>query len=399
MSASDAMPVNDRDGWRRVWGTDFAGDDVALGDFPEQAAAWDAYLTGPDSSGHGWYSPHDVVSIENGILTERIHTADGRHKVAAILPKYPQTTYNRYAMRIRMDSMPGYKFVGLLWPNSNPDPNLEGEIDWVEKNTDSDAAGGYLHPKGGGPEQWCKVTSDDTVWHVYEIEHSPNLLVYFRDGVETFRTDIKVPNTRMHWVLQTETAMGTAPPPADDVAGVVQVDWVVVWHYDLTAKAPLAPRQLTVTAPASATGTAVPVTITASPDVTQVKLVVDAIEVGYSRSAPYTAHFDSTRFSNGVHTIHAKGRGAWWFDGPTRTIKVANRWDLVCPDTVAGMVQLSVTPMYLWFAAVKYVVDGHEILGGHWDTTKSTNGVHEVYCKTLGQTWVDGAKHTITVNN
>ena len=38
----------------------------------------------------------------------------------------------------------------------------------------------------------------------------------------------RIPNTPMHWVIQTETAL-TAP--ADTAAGHVQIDWVAIWAY------------------------------------------------------------------------------------------------------------------------------------------------------------------------
>lgn len=40
----------------------------------------------------------------------------------------------------------------------------------------------------------------------------------------------RIPNTPMHWVLQTETALG-GTVPANSTAGNVEIDWVVVWKY------------------------------------------------------------------------------------------------------------------------------------------------------------------------
>ncbi len=104
-------------GWRSIFRDDF-NTNVATGSFPDAVSAkWGAYpAPWKDTSGHGVYSPKEVVSIANGVLSEDIHTSGGVHKVAALTPKLPGTSsygqlYGRYEVRMRADMLPGYKIA------------------------------------------------------------------------------------------------------------------------------------------------------------------------------------------------------------------------------------------------------------------------------------------------
>jgi hypothetical protein len=57
------------------------------------------------------------------------------------------------------------------------------------------------------------------------------------DGVEIGRTvSSRVPDSPMHWILQTEVSL-TAGRPAPAVDGHVQIDWVAMWAYAPTLTA------------------------------------------------------------------------------------------------------------------------------------------------------------------
>jgi hypothetical protein len=399
------MPVGDLDGWRQTFTEDFSVD-VALGAFPETCPKWGAYPDPwKDSSGHGTYSPHLTVSIQDGILTKHIHYVDGRPRVAALLPKV-SGLYGRYAVRWRADKLPGYKVAWLLWPNSTTSPNRRGEIDWPEMSLDSGTLGGYVHRTGGAAQGWCNVPIDTNLWHTDIIEWSPNLIVLIHDGNEIYRTSGSIPTVGMHWVLQTETALGGAPAPSPEVDGNVQIDWVAAWAYDVTAKGPEVPNKVTLTAPATAVGT-VMLGIEASADVSAVKWNLGAVEIGYDGARPFARSWDSTRHSNGTHVLYPKGRGAsGWFDGPKRTIAIRNPWALVAPTVATGVISLGVT-QYPWYLMVKWVVDGHEVGSTTaapwlrpWDSRSVANGPHTVYVKVQGGFgWADGPDTTIEVAN
>jgi hypothetical protein len=236
------MPVGDRDGWRQVFTDDFTTD-VALGSFPAAVSAkWGAYASpAKDTFGKGTYSPEKVVSIANGVLNKYIHAEDGVFMVAALLPKVPGTTrfgqlYGRYAVRFKMDRIEGYKAAWLLWPDSRTWPH-DGEIDFPERNLLSDSVTGFVHHQGakhGSDQESANAPYDSTTWHTSVIEWSPDLVVFILDGVVIERVTERVPNTPMHWVLQTETTLTRTVPPVS-AAGNVQIDWVAAWQYDPTA--------------------------------------------------------------------------------------------------------------------------------------------------------------------
>ena len=75
-----------------------------------------------------------------------------------------------------------------------------------------------------------KVPAAGTGWHTATTEWTPKGLTYYLDGRKLGTTTSGVPSTRMHWVLQVETQIGTPPPP-DKSAGHIQVDWVSMYTY------------------------------------------------------------------------------------------------------------------------------------------------------------------------
>ena len=81
----------------------------------------------------------------------------------------------------------------------------------------------------GSDQDWFKVAVDVRQWHTYTIEWSPGLVVFRVDGDEIGRTTKRVPNTPMHWVLQTETSLKTGT--AADAKVNVMIDWVAAWAY------------------------------------------------------------------------------------------------------------------------------------------------------------------------
>ena len=242
--SGEAMPVGDLDGWRQVFTDDFSTD-VALGAFPAAVAEkWSVYASpAKDTFGHGNYSPERVVSVDNGVLNKYIRAEGGEFLVAALLPKVPGTTrygqmYGRYAVRFKTDPIEGYKIAWLLWPDSAVWPR-DGEIDFPERDLASDTVKGFVHHQGaerGSDQEAASAPFDSTRWYTAVIEWSPDLVVFILDGVVIERVTERVPNTPMHWVLQTETTLTSTKPPVT-AAGNVQIDWVAAWQYDPTVAA------------------------------------------------------------------------------------------------------------------------------------------------------------------
>lgn len=240
--SGQAMPVGDLAGWKQIFTDDFTTN-VALGSWPgPYANKWRGYPE-PwlDTSDHGMYSPGRTHSVSNSILDIWLHSEGTQRYVGAPEPKINYLTsttqrgqlYGRYAIRMRADSMHLYKAAYLLWPDTN-DSN-EGEIDFPEGDFD-DVISGYSHDVFTGNHAnnafTVKTTQRWQTWHTFVIEWKPNFLRYILDGtiLGTTTSTTAVPRTKMHWVIQNETALGSASPSLA-TQGHVQIDWVAVWAY------------------------------------------------------------------------------------------------------------------------------------------------------------------------
>ena len=230
--SGEAMPVGDLAGWRQVFTDDFTTD-VPLGSFPKAVTTkWGVYVDGQkDTSRHGTYFPSKVVSVAGGLLNEYIHTENGVHMVASIVPRIPSKSllYGRYAIRFRSDVIANYKSTGLLWPDSNVWPR-DGEIDWPEANLNGPVMA-YMHRQDATvktDQDWFNPNADYAGWHTFVTEWSPTATTYSIDGVNIGTSTARIPNSLMHYVIQTETGLG-GTIPADTAAGNVQIDWVAIW--------------------------------------------------------------------------------------------------------------------------------------------------------------------------
>lgn len=237
--SGEAMPRGDLTGWRQVFADDF-DNDVALGGFPVAVRGkWGAYEDGwPDTSKRGTYSPTKVVSIGNGLMDLHLRTDQGVHMVAAPMPvihgpgAQGGMLYGRYAVRFRADPIPGYKVAWLLWPDS--ENWSDGEIDFPEGDLDQTVTA-FMHHKGKPTNQDAFPTEVSFVdWHTSVMEWTPTAVRFLLDGALIGEsTDRKlIPDVPMHWVLQTETALGQrVPDPA--AAGHVQIDWVTAYSMEV----------------------------------------------------------------------------------------------------------------------------------------------------------------------
>jgi hypothetical protein len=201
-----------------------------LGRFAEKYPGWAGYDSFRDTGGYGLYDSRRVVSVENGILTQHLHTDNGQPVVVSITPVPHVQTYGRYEIRFRADVIPGYKFAWLLWPADND--WREGEINfpeaWLEPG---EKIRGFSHEVRGDPRNnaWVVETGrTPQEWHTAVIEWRPDSLTFILDGVAQTTTDPHaVPNVPMFWSLQAETIRHPAP----EVSGRIQIDHVRAWTY------------------------------------------------------------------------------------------------------------------------------------------------------------------------
>ena len=175
--------------------------------------------------------------MNNGVAKIRMPTRDGRPRVCAPEPKINRATadrnqlFGRYEVRFRADATDGYKLAWRLWPKSGVWPR-DGEIDFPEGDLVG-SIGAYMHRQNGtaGNDQDPYRTSTKFPdWHTAVIEWKPNSCKFILDGTTIGHSTSRVPNTPMHWVLQSETELNSTYPAASAVANV-QVDYVKVWKY------------------------------------------------------------------------------------------------------------------------------------------------------------------------
>jgi hypothetical protein len=256
--SGEPMPIGDLPGWQQIFTDDF-NDDVALGDFPGSVQdKWWAYpYPWRDTKGQrtrnpeigGWYYPERTVSIANGVMNIWLHTERfaGAHRrlVAAPVPKIfgadtaaiQGQLYGRYAIRFRADPVKGYKTAWLLWPDSRVHPR-DGEIDFPEGDL-TDTIKGFMHWQNAthGSQQYYALTEQSYYdWHTAVIEWEADRVAFYLDDNLIFNASQgksewfdRIPNTPMHWVIQTETRLDNIQPAITD-QGNVEIDWVAVWR-------------------------------------------------------------------------------------------------------------------------------------------------------------------------
>ena len=234
---SSCAPRTQLPGWRLTISDDI-GSPVAAGAFPAATGGrWFAYGDGwSDSSGRGRYQP-SAISVRDGSLRLPVRTVSGVPRVAAVTPRiagapgvHGGQTYGRFAVRVRADVADGYKFVSLLWPDSERWP-FDGEINFPEAELGGEVYA-FMHRKGatsGSDQDWFRTSATYRDWHTYVIEWTPESVSFLLDGTLVGRSTNRLPNTDMHLVLQAETSLEQAIVPAG-ASGEVQVDWVAVWE-------------------------------------------------------------------------------------------------------------------------------------------------------------------------
>jgi hypothetical protein len=233
-AASSATPRagGDVPGWRLVFQEDFATP-ARPGAFLSTYRNFGAYPWGwLDTSKRGHYDP-GILSVSGGILRIHLHTSsDGVHHVAAPYPKLPggsDQLYGRYSVRFRADPVDGYKVAWLLWPES--EVWSDGEIDFPEGDL-TRTISAFMHYVGNPADQdYFGTGAHFASWHVATIEWSPSRVAFSFDGRVIGTSTRHVPVEPMHFVLQTETELGSEPVPST-TSGDVQLDWVSVWRYE-----------------------------------------------------------------------------------------------------------------------------------------------------------------------
>jgi hypothetical protein len=254
-----AMPVGDLPGWHQIFADNFGNPNdpqpvvpegafsgcgsqsvricSGLAPYPGTQGNWWAYPDGWAGSVGGQYSPSNSVSLDGGVMTYRQRVVGGTQIIDALAPKVPGTgaeggrLYGRYSVRARWDTTPGWHISFLLWPDSGTWPR-DGEIDFPEADTQSSSVSAFLHWQGGTTASsqtgFHSAAIDPSKWHTYTTEWTADHVSFSVDGtvIGTSTDASKIPNTPMHWVLQTN-GVGSTPPAG--ATNTVQIDWAVAY--------------------------------------------------------------------------------------------------------------------------------------------------------------------------
>jgi hypothetical protein len=231
------MPTANPAGWTRIFEDDF-NQTLAEGQFTVlNSTLWTAYPDGYpnswwDTSHNGFYTPN-IVSQHDSMLDMYVRKISGVWRVAAPLPLLPggiDKTSMRVAVRFKADQTIGFKTAWLTWPQSGNWP-IDGEIDFPEGNLNSTISA-FMHRQNattGSDQDGFSTSATYGTWHTAIFEWEAGVRCKFiLDGITIGDVTSRVPNTPMHYVMQTETRLSGGPPPTG-AAAHVYADWFVVW--------------------------------------------------------------------------------------------------------------------------------------------------------------------------
>jgi Glycosyl hydrolases family 16 len=254
--SGQSLPVGDLPGWKQVFYDDFQGDSVSIGQFAGCSSStetcsdlpqamqskWFDYPDGwLDTTGNCEYEPSQTLSVSGGILNMFIHTSSsGACMAAAPVAKLLNgdssngQLYGMYSVRMRSNPVTGYLAAFLLWPDSEIWPQ-DGEIDFPDGSL-TGGAGGFMHYQGAtsGSAQDAYISNTSfSDWHTYTLEWTPSYVKFLIDGqvLGDSTNASEIPDTPMHWVMQTESDLNVGKPPAS-AQGNLQIAWAAVWSYD-----------------------------------------------------------------------------------------------------------------------------------------------------------------------
>ena len=218
-------------GWALLFRDDFDTlDKSAYFGYP---ANWgDTRYKQGDRTNGGLYTGLDSLSASGGILTIRLYRdATGQPRSSAFIPTVVgDQLYGRYEVRFRSSlRATGWKVAWLQWPKSGVWPR-DGEIDFPEGNLTGHISA-FMHRQGAtsGSDQDAYSTGVTFAdWHTAVVEWTPARCEFFLDGVSIGRATSRIPNTPMHWVIQSETALDGSTPASE---AAMQIDWLAAWSY------------------------------------------------------------------------------------------------------------------------------------------------------------------------
>ncbi len=215
-SASSAGEYNDSSKWSLVWNDEFNGTKL-------DTSKW-SYETGSGHNNEKQYYTKDNVTVSDGTLkiTAKEESVSGYKYTSGRIETITETgealfatKYGKIEARIKMPAGTG------LWPafwmqpvdNAYGGWPLSGEIDIMEaRGRLLNEVNGTIHfgekrpfnrSLGGSYE--LPSSTDITDYHVYGVEWRENLIIWYVDGVEFFRTS--------NWYTMSDGVVAEYPAP------------------------------------------------------------------------------------------------------------------------------------------------------------------------------------------
>ena len=251
--SGEAPPSGNISGWNLAFVEDF-NTVTSVGDWgPTEYAIPSAYAAHFAVYEDGWadtagkpveeggegapsrYSPSTVLSTSNSCLQWHLYNSGSGARSAAVevgvtngSGQNPNQTSGRVAMRFMAESVDGFKTAWLWWPESGNWPH-DGEIGFPEGSLQGGTINGFMHRQDatvGSDQDSTDTGANYQSWHTAVIEWDAGVNCKFiLDGTTWLNISSRVPNTAMHFVLQTESDLGSNQPP-NGTSGYMWLDWI-----------------------------------------------------------------------------------------------------------------------------------------------------------------------------
>ncbi|USN99136.1 MAG: glycoside hydrolase family 16 protein [Phycisphaeraceae bacterium] len=240
IAALAVAPEPPRPGYDLVWQEEFDG--TALDE-----SKWSLWALGPRRDA---INTADAVSLDGHgrlVITTSRHANDEGHAeyhTGGVWTRDTfRTRYGYFEARMKVQTEVG--FWSAFWVQSPAmgehigDPANGGvEIDVMEylcNGKHLNLAQHTIHWDGYGDDHKSahhELTVPDTHvgFHVYALEWTPDELIFFIDGKETWRTDKAVPRIEQYIILSCEVGKWAGDIADADLPDRVLVDWVRVWQ-------------------------------------------------------------------------------------------------------------------------------------------------------------------------
>ena len=254
---NSAGEYNDSRKWSLVWSDEFDGTKL-------DTSKW-SYETGSGHNNEKQYYTKDNISVSDGTLkiTAKKESVSGYPYTSGRIEtitddgeKLFVTKYGKIEARIKLPAGTGLWPAFWMMPADNVYGSwpLSGEIDIMEaRGRLLNEVNGTIHfgekrpfNRSLGGSYTLPSTTDITDYHVYGVEWKENLIIWYVDGVEFYRTS--------NWYTMTDGTVAEYPAPfnqefylilnlavggdydsgrtpsSSDLPGTMEVDYVRVYH-------------------------------------------------------------------------------------------------------------------------------------------------------------------------